>query len=289
MLQQTQVATVIPYYERWLARFPDFAALAVADESDVLHAWQGLGYYARARNLHAAAQFVVQNEGGELPADAARIAQLPGIGRYTAGAVASFAFDRPEPIVEANIARVLARLTNYQNPIDTAAGRAHLWATAAALVPKRGARLHNSALMELGALVCLQGRPRCVECPVRPFCRATEPASLPRKRRRAATVLLTEAHAFTRGRAGVLLEQSRQRWRGMWILPRLPRAPKETPLLELDFPFTHHRVTLAVYARPATTQPNEQQKWFGLGELERMPLATPHRRALSRLLSEEPE
>ncbi|MBA3544086.1 MAG: hypothetical protein H0T83_06575 [Chthoniobacterales bacterium] len=160
---------------------------------------------------------------------------------------------------------------------------------AAALVPKRGACLHNSALMELGALVCLPSRPRCEECPVRSFCRATEPASLPRKRRRAATVLLTEAHAFTRGRAGVLLEQSRQRWRGMWILPRLPRAPKETPLLELDFPFTHHRVTLAVYARPATSQPNEQQKWIGLRELERMPLATPHRRALARLLSEEPE
>nr|MBA3544310.1 A/G-specific adenine glycosylase [Chthoniobacterales bacterium] len=93
MLQQTQVATVIPYYERWLARFPDFAALAVADESDVLHAWQGLGYYARARNLHAAARFVMQNEAGELRANAAKIAQLPGVGRYTAGAVASFAFD----------------------------------------------------------------------------------------------------------------------------------------------------------------------------------------------------
>lgn len=287
MLQQTQVATVIPYYERWLARFPDFAALAAADESDVLHAWQGLGYYARARNLQAAARFVMRNEGGELPADAARIAQLPGVGRYTAGAVASFAFDLPEPIVDANIARVLARLTNYRKPIDSAAGRAHLWRTAAALVPKKSARAYNSALMELGALLCLPGRPRCEDCPVRACCCATEPAILPRKRKRTARVLLTEAHAFTRGRAGVLLEQSRQRWRGMWILPRLPRAPKEAPLLELDFPFTHHRVTLAVYARPASARPNEQQKWFDLRELEGMPVPTPHRRALARLLPAE--
>ncbi len=127
MLQQTQVATVIPYYDEWLRRFPDFATLAAASENDVLHAWQGLGYYARARYLHAAAQFVMQNFGGELPADTAKIAQLPGVGRYTAGAIASFAFDLPEPIVDANIARVLARLTNYKIPIDTSAGRAHLW------------------------------------------------------------------------------------------------------------------------------------------------------------------
>ena len=119
MLQQTQVATVISYYQRWLDRFPDFAALARAKESDVLHAWQGLGYYARARHLHATGKFVRENFGGELPADVARIAQLPGIGRYSAGAIASFAFDLPEPIVDANIARVLARLTNWEIPIDT--------------------------------------------------------------------------------------------------------------------------------------------------------------------------
>ena len=116
MLQQTQVATVIPYYQRWLDRFPDFAVLARAKESDVLRAWQGLGYYARARHLHAAGKFVTENFGGELPADVARIAQLPGVGRSTAGAIASFAFDLSVPIVETNIARVLARLTNWRNP-----------------------------------------------------------------------------------------------------------------------------------------------------------------------------
>jgi adenine-specific DNA glycosylase len=120
MLQQTQVATVLPYYQRWLMRFPDFAALARADESDVLHAWQGLGYYARARRLHAVGKFVTEHCGGQIPFESDRIAQLPGVGRYTAGAIASFAFNRSEPIVDANIARVLARLTNWEKPIDAA-------------------------------------------------------------------------------------------------------------------------------------------------------------------------
>ena len=187
MLQQTQVATVISYYQRWLDRFPDFAALARAKESDVLHAWQGLGYYARARHLHATGKLVRENFGGELPADVARIAQLPGIGRYSAGAIASFAFDLPEPIVDANIARVLARLTNWEIPIDTSVGRAHLWQTATALLPTTGVREHNSALMDLGAMICLPRQPRCAECPVRSFCRAQRPAILPAKRKRPAT------------------------------------------------------------------------------------------------------
>ena len=284
MLQQTQVATVIPYYQRWLERFPDFAALARAKESDLLHAWQGLGYYARARNLHAASRFVWENFNGKLPADTAKIAQLPGVGRYTAGAIASFAFDQSEPIVEANIGRVLARLTNLQIPIDTAAGRAWLWRVAAALLPENGAREHNSALIDLGAMVCLPRQPRCGECPVRRFCRAEQPALLPIKRKRPRTIRLIEPHTFAHRRNRVLLEQSGERWRGMWILPRLARAPKEMPLLQIDFPFTHHRVTLAVFAGPKAKAPNEKQRWFSRGALERLPLPSPHRRALVQLL-----
>jgi A/G-specific adenine glycosylase len=286
MLQQTQVAAVIPYYQRWLERFPDFAVLARARESEVLHAWQGLGYYARARHLHAAANVVRQKFYGEIPPDAATIAQLPGVGRYTAGAVASFAFELPEPMVDTNIARVLARLTNYNQPIDSSAGRDHLWAAAAALVPKIGSRKHNSALMELGALVCLPRRPRCTQCPVRQFCRAPAPALLPVRRRKPATIHLTEPHTFRRGRDRILLERSSSRWRGMWILPRLSRVPERTaPLLQLDFPFTHHRVTLVVFASSAVELPNERQKWFPIGALPHLPLATPHRRALAQLLA----
>ncbi len=282
MLQQTQVATVLPYYERWLARFPDFATLARAEESQVLHAWAGLGYYARARNLHAAARDVTDTFQGQMPRRAADIATLPGVGRYTAGAVASFAFDQAEPIVDANIARVLARLTNWQEPIDTAAGQSHLWETATQLLPKNRGRLHNSALMELGALVCLPRRPQCARCPVRSFCAATEPASLPRKRAKPRAVFLHEPHAFALQRNRILLEQSRARWRGMWILPRLTTSPKTAPLLQLDFPFTHHRVTLSVFS--ATLASNDNRRWFPLDHLHELPLPSPHRRALEQLL-----
>ncbi len=285
MLQQTQVATVAPYYERWLARFPDFTALDGAKESDVLHAWQGLGYYARARNLHAAARFVRENFGGQLPPATASIARLPGVGRYTAGAIASFAFDLPEPIVEANIGRVIARLTNWRAPIDSSTGQAHLWQTATALLPRKGAREHNSALMDLGALVCVPRRPRCGQCPLRQFCHAVQPELLPIKRKRPRTIQLFEPHTFAQRRNRVLLEQSSDRWRGMWILPRLARSPKEEPLLKIDFPFTHHRVTLAVFASRKAKRPNDKRRWFSRQALASLPLPSPHRRALALLLS----
>src|SRR4051812_34670543 len=137
MLQQTQVVTVRDYYARWLARFPDFTALAGASEADVLHVWQGLGYYARARNLHRAAKQVAAQHAGQLPDDLAAIAALPGVGRYTAGAIASFAFDRSTPIIDANIARVIARLINLQEPIDTKRGSEILWQTAEQLLPAK--------------------------------------------------------------------------------------------------------------------------------------------------------
>ncbi len=284
MLQQTTVATVLPYYERWLARFPDFNALARADEPDVLHAWQGLGYYARARNLRAVARFVARNLDGKLPDAPEQLAQLPGIGRYTAGALASFAFDRPEPVVDANIARLLARLTNWKTPIDTAAGQAHLWTTAEALLPATGGRYHNAALMDLGAMICRPRQPRCGACPVRKLCRAEQPELLPRKRKRASIVRLTEQHAFTLQRNRILLEQSRARWRGMWILPRLAARPRRRPLLQFEFPFTRHRITLAVFARSDASMPNEHQKWFPLHALADLPVPSPHRRALGQLL-----
>ncbi len=285
MLQQTQVATVLRYYRPWLERFPNFAALARASEAEALHAWQGLGYYRRARNLHAAAKYVDREFGGQLPRDPAAIAQLSGIGRYTAGAIASFAFDLSVPVVEANIARLLARLTNLKIPIDSASGRSRLWQTAGRLVPRSNARTFNSALMDLGATVCLPRRPRCGECPVSLSCRAERPERLPVKKKRPSTVHRRETHGLSRRRGAILLEQSRTRWRGMWTLPRIARAPRCSVLLELDFPFTHHRITLAVYATPQPVLPNENQSWFSLPALETLPIPTPHRRALAQLLS----
>ena len=288
MLQQTQVATVIPYYRRWLERFPDFATLAAASESDVLHEWQGLGYYARARNLHAAAK-AVSNNGGNLPPSAAEMQMLPGLGRYTANAVATFAFDHSVPIVEANTARLFARLANLQMRIDSGAGRNALWQFASDLVPERNAGTFNSAVMDLGAMVCVAGEPKCGDCPVRRFCRAVNPAALPLKQARLRLKKLNEPHQFVRRRDRVLLEKATERWRGMWILPRLHVRTAEARLLHRSkFPFTHHRVTLDVFdAEPVPASPSHQ--WFGLDELDSIPLPSPHRRALESILRQNPE
>ena len=289
MLQQTQVATVIPFYERWLARFPDFASLAAAEESDVLGVWQGLGYYSRARNLHRAAKTVVATHDGKMPCDPALIRALPGIGRYTAGAVASFAFDLPEPLVDANVARVLARLLDLHTPIDSTAGQSALWSAVIALVPEKGARTFNGALMELGALVCTPRAPRCHMCPITKRCAAFAKgtaASLPRKKPRRRQAELAEHCAWTVSRGRILLEQQTgARWRGLWKLPALPAAPDAAPLLTLEYPFTHHRVTLSVFAQPAPAPLGENQIWHSLASLAEVPLAAPHRRAIEHLHS----
>jgi A/G-specific adenine glycosylase len=262
-----------------MRRFPDVATLATASENDVLHAWQGLGYYTRARNLHAAAKQIAAYG---WPNDLSR---LRGVGRYTANAIATFAFDRNVPVVEANIARLLARLTNYEFPVDNAAGVEHLWSTAASLVPKRGAGTYNSALMDLGATTCVSGTPRCNECPVRSFCTAIEPQLLPRKAPRAAIKRLVEHHAYIRRNGSVLLEQSRRRWRGMWILPRLSEAPAAAPPVHTsEFPFTHHRITLAVFAATEIDAGAEHQ-WFPITDISSIPVPSPHRRALDALLA----
>jgi A/G-specific adenine glycosylase len=287
MLQQTQVATVVPYYNEWLRRFPGFAALAGASESDVLHAWQGLGYYSRARNLRAAASAIVENHGGRFPRSPESIRDLPGVGRYTANAVATFASDQSVPIVEANISRVLSRLFDVQMPVDTSAGREQLWSHATRLLPTRNAGEHNAALMELGALVC-GVRPKCGVCPVKRFCRTTDPCSLPRKKPRPTLQLRTENHTFVLRRGRVLLEQSTDRWRGMWILPRLKAAPRGGESLHRSaFSFTHHRITLDVY-RGAPAKQSSIVRWFSRRDLASIPVPSPHRRALKCLVASKP-
>jgi len=162
MLQQTRVETVIPYYERFLERFPDVAALADAESDDVLGAWAGLGYYSRARNLQAAARQIAERHGGRVPDDVEALRALPGIGRYTAGALASIAFDRPEPIVDGNVARVLARVKGIREDVKQPAVVKRLWEEAARLARGPAPGDLNQALMELGATVCVPGEPRCL-------------------------------------------------------------------------------------------------------------------------------
>ncbi len=170
MLQQTQVARVAEYYPRFLARFPDLATLARARPRAVREAWDGLGYYARAANLHALARVVSRDLDGTLPDDPAELIELPGVGRYTAGAVATFAYEKPVPAVDTNVARVIRRV--FGNA-ERGMGNAELWRLASLLVPKDGKRAwrFNQAVMELGALICVARKPKCPQCPVRPVCR----------------------------------------------------------------------------------------------------------------------
>ena len=294
MLQQTQAAAVVPYYNRWLRRFPTIWALAHATESDVLHAWQGLGYYTRARNLHRCAKLTVENFSGILPSDPNELKSLPGIGCYTANAIAVFAFNLPLPLVEANTGRILARLFNIRDPIDSSYGGRKLWETSAQLVPRKSARDFQNAMMDLGSLICSARSPRCPVCPVRKFCRARDPASLPRKRKRATIVPLTESHCFCTIGETLLLEQCRWRWHGMWILPRLKldclkESSSRGRLMHTStFPFTNHRVTLRVYRQRAHHVDPRVQRWFRKDELNAIPIPSPHRRAINALFSSKP-
>ena len=288
MLQQTQVVTVIPYFARWMERFPTLPRLAEASEDDVLRLWQGLGYYSRARNLHRAAQLVMKRFGGEVPSDPAMLSTLPGVGPYAAGAIAAFAFDRPVPTVDANIARVLARLANVRLPVDSPAGNRAIWSLANALLPEQGGgRLHTSALMELGALVCLPKKPQCLVCPVHSHCRAQEPETLPLKAPRKTNIQLTEYAAWILGKDGILLErQTGRRSGGLWSLPKLELPPAAEPLFKTVYPFTHHRITLQVYAAPPPGTLSPSQHWFAPEcVLAEAALPAGHRRAVDSLLA----
>ena len=289
MLQQTQVATVIDYFQRWMLRFPDVQSLAAAPESDVLHAWQGLGYYSRARNLHRAAKQIVELHGGEVPSDLAALQKLPGLGRYTAGAVATFAFDLPAPIVDANIARVLARLEDSHLPVDSTAGLKALWELAAAMQPAAGkAGRFNEALMELGALVCLPRTPKCGVCPLAGLCKAKEPELLPVKKPASKTLAMREDCAWIVRKGKLLLEQQTgPRWQGLWKLSAA-QSPAGKPLLRVAYPFTNHRVTLSVYPGTAPAVIGSNQKWFSWKALDQVAITAPHRRAIQKLMALEP-
>ncbi len=238
MLQQTTVAAVAPFFERFIARFPDVAVLAAADESDVLAQWAGLGYYARARNLQKAARAIVIEHNSEFPRDFDAILALPGVGRYTAGAVASIAFGARAPIVDANVARVLSRVLPVEGDLKKSAAQTQLWDAAAQIieVDEVKPREINPALMELGALVCTPKNPKCEDCPVSEFCAARAQGrqnELPVKTPKKAPTLLFDVCAFAQNERGEVLLRRRPDeagvwWRGMWELPRTTRTEGET-------------------------------------------------------------
>jgi A/G-specific adenine glycosylase len=279
MLQQTTVTSVIPYFERWMKRFPSVADLASADEHTVLSLWQGLGYYSRARNLHRAAKAIMELHGGRVPRSAEALRSLPGVGGYTAAAVAAFAFDAVEPVIDANIARVLARLQDWRKPIDDAAGKAFLEESAREFLPTSGGCLHNSSLMELGALICISRTPRCAICPVKEECLAASPELLPIKRPRKEVTNVTEDRAFIISDGKIWLELSNgPRWRGMWLLPLVDASGRTPDHVEIH-PITRFRVTLQLYR-----EKDAKGGLSGFSPEDLPPMPSPHLRAVAAFL-----
>jgi A/G-specific adenine glycosylase len=267
MLQQTQVSAVIPYYLRFTGRFPDIASLARAAEDDVLALWSGLGYYARARNLHAAAQRMAAEHGGRFPEDFDAIVDLPGIGRSTAGAISVFAFGARRAILDGNVKRVLARYFGIEGFPGTSSIEKQLWLRAESLLPAEDVEAYTQGLMDLGATVCTRGRPRCEACPLRGDCVAyaqgrTEELPSPRPRKalpEKSTVML-----ILRRGGEVLLEKRPAPgiWGGLWSFPEVADAAQaqaiardrfgieatiEAMLPDVRHVFTHFGLTI----RPA--------------------------------------
>jgi A/G-specific adenine glycosylase len=238
MLQQTQVATVRDYFARFVRAFPNVRRLAAADEQQVLRLWEGLGYYRRARQLHAAARQIDDEHDGKLPRTVAELQRLPGVGRYTAGAIASFAFDVRAPIVETNTIRLLSRLIAYRDDPLNAAGQQILWQTAEDILPKRNCSQFNQAVMELGSLVCTPLAPNCDECPLTRVCAARALGvqhQIPKQKTRPATIDLREVAIIVRKYGRVLVRQCGQheRWAGLWDFPRFALDAEE-PLFAPD-------------------------------------------------------
>ena len=283
MLQQTTVATITPRFQTWMQLFSTIEMLAAAPEERVLAAWQGLGYYARARRLHAVAKTVVEKYEGKIPNNLKELLALPGIGPYTAKALLAFAFDEPVEVLDTNIIRVIARLNNITEAIDAKAGRLLLEETAQQLLPKKNGRAFASALMDLGAMVCTAGEPQCERCPLASECEAQEPSLLPRKQPRKATTQKKEQRAFYQRGNKIYLEQSQgPLWKGLWILPHCTSAQKPREIhSSIVYPITRYRVTMELY-QPAGAIPKTLQP-FSLQDLKKIAIPSPHRKAIEKI------
>lgn len=319
MLQQTRVETALPYYARWMARFPTLESLAAASQQDVLDAWEGLGYYARARNLHKAAQIVVQQHGGQLPRDPTALRQLPGIGPYTAGALASLAFGLDVPVVDGNVRRVLARLFALEEPADTPAGARRLWELAAEHLPSGRAADYNQALMELGALLCTPRNPACEQCPVKLHCAARrlgKQGHLPKLKSKRKTPHYTVAAAVISRDGQILIAQRPEDGLlgGLWEFPGgkleegedllacLKREIREELNVEIEpgrplgvytHAYTHFRVTLHAFActLPGDAEPRlaavAALAWVPPAALPRYPMGKIDRQIAQRVMREK--
>lgn len=300
MLQQTQVATVIPYFHRFLERFPTLASLAEADEQDVLRLWQGLGYYSRARNLRAAAQRVMADFGGRLPTRVDELLTLPGVGRYTAGAISSIAFGERAPIVDGNVARVLCRIDKIlADPRDRETVEV-LWMRAEQILPHERLGDFNSSLMELGATVCTPRSPQCLICPVSEHCEAFAAGvqeQIPPPKKAKVSPLEKRWTFIVRTGDRFLVEQrpATGRWASLWQFVTLPETDDEplaalrkttglaihskttlSPVGFVTHALTHRRYEFTVFTCETTAAaPNGTRTWVTLAELDRLPLSRP--------------
>lgn len=286
MLQQTTVAAVIANqrFEKFLEEFPDLETISKADEAQLLKAWEGLGYYNRVRNLQKTAIAVLTHHNGDFPKDANILETLPGIGKYTAGAVSSFAFNRAFPIVDANVARVLARIFDFQQEVDSTSGQRQLWDWAKQLLDSKKPRLFNSALMELGQTHCSVKNPSCLVCPLSKFCQSATPENLPKKKPKKK-MLQIEEHALLHLMDGkiFLTKEEGSRRKGFWRLPLA--SADEIAHLEAEsihrYTITNHKVTMSLY-RVADIKGDGE--FFTTQELETLPIASPIRRAIESVI-----
>lgn len=314
MAQQTRLETMLPYYQKWMRRFPDVNSLAVASEVEVLSLWEGLGYYSRARNLHRAAQLLIQSYNGQLPADPDAIRALPGIGPYTAGAIASLAFDMDEPAVDGNAARVLARLFDIELPISSNQGVRRLWALAAEHLPKGRAADYNQALMDLGAGLCTPRNPDCPNCPLKADCQAFALGNQLKRPLRGVKQALPEreyAAAIIQQKNRVLIRQrpAGGLLGGMWEFPSIrlqkPSVAQKTlekelqRELDLDLSvgeciqslrhtYSHFRARLSVYPCQVNSAEGKfkmgaELRWVGPHELPDYPMGKLDRQIAERL------
>jgi A/G-specific adenine glycosylase len=261
MLQQTQVETVIPYFERWISSFPNVSQLAAADEQSVFHHWAGLGYYTRARNLMAAAKTIAAEHGGMIPSDYEALRSLPGIGQYTAGAILSIAFNKPYPIVDGNVRRVLSRIKGWEDDSPR-----RLWEAADDLVKQAEPRLVNQAIMELGATVCSFRAPRCLVCPLQNVCIAYKTGKqleIPPVKKRPVTVRV-QLVAVVQEREGCYLMRE---VKGLWEFPMFGELPAGslTHVGSCRHTITHHRLEVQVYR--GSLEKSEGFQWQDFGKV----------------------
>ncbi len=283
MLQQTTVATITPRFREWMKRFPTLEHLAIASETEVLAAWQGLGYYARARRLHQAAQAIMNKHQGKIPQELPALLDLPGIGPYTATALLAFAFDQPAPVLDTNIMRVIARLHNITEPIDSKKGKETIVLALQKILPKKGGYAFASALMDLGSMICTAANPQCHLCPLAQHCLAETPATLPRKKPKPTITKKKESRIFYQQKDCIYLEQSTgPHWKGLWILPLSTSVLSHKKYVtSITYPITRYRITMKLYRETETLPKNLHP--FSSNELKNLAIPSPHRRAIEKL------